>query len=170
LDARDIVIVAVFAFLKSAVMDWSTEDERQPCISRAQCTAFRRSLVLPSSSEAALPDGFQVWIAQYRRTRVMETYAHIDELSPVGIYAGFRILVITYVVGSFVFQATFPRWTRKRQYRELPILTRINDLYSIPIWPGIGVAHWPPPRHIDRSSLDDFRERFRRVLVRRTSG
>lgn len=70
-DETGILTITVYAFLKSAVLDsWATETNRTPCISRAVCTAFCDSLTSHSDTRSiALPDGLQVWIAQYRRTR-----------------------------------------------------------------------------------------------------
>ena len=93
----------------------------------------------------------------------MEAFFHIDEIEGPGPFKGYRILIITYVVGSFAFQATFPRWKKRTRQRPSRPVLEITDLWSAPIWPGVTVAYWPPPGHISRSSLDDFRKRFNRV-------
>ena len=42
----------------------------------------------------------------------MEAQAFIEEMSGVRHFKGYRILVITYIVGSFIFQLTCPRWSK----------------------------------------------------------
>ena len=166
-DFHDILILTSFFFLKSAVLDWSVESQtRTPCISRANCLAFRLSLVADGSDDIALPLGLQVWIAHYRRTHVMEAQALIDELTGRGLYRGYRIVLITYVVGSFIFQLAFPRWRKRTRNRPAaPFFQMLGDVQSVAIWPGVETAHWPPPAHVDSRSLEIFRERFRRVTI-----
>jgi hypothetical protein len=167
LDTEAIVTVAALAFLKAAVLDWSGEETRTPCISRSLCTRFQRSLTSPSSDAVVLPDGLQIWIAGYRSKRKMEARAHIDELEgSSGSFRGCRILLITYIVGFFALQLTFPQWRkRSRQYQPLPSFQPLGDMRSVAIWPNVRTARWPPRQYLSRGTLDDFRERFRRVLV-----
>jgi hypothetical protein len=167
----DIVTLTAFAFMKSAVLDWrATNIRRIPCLSRATCLAFCRSLTSPNAIEGiCFPDGLQVWIARYRRTRVMEAQAFSDEMTGVRHFKGYRILVITYVVGSFIFQLTQPVWNKATRRRPPPPFFQIlgNDRLSVPIWPNVTVAYWPPESHVDGRSLQSFRERFRHVRVPR---
>src|SRR4029079_12587905 len=52
----DLLTIAAFAFLKSAVLDWSTiELNRKPCISRTACVSFRESLTLLTHGDVAFP-------------------------------------------------------------------------------------------------------------------
>jgi hypothetical protein len=167
-DATDIVTITAFAFLKSAILDWAIEDKRRPCISRTACIAFKHSLTDPASDGLVLPDGLQVWIAAYRRARAMEAQTFSDELSGVAPYKGYTILVITYVVGSFIFQLTFPKWSRSPRNRpDAPFFDVIGDMHSVPIWPDVDIAYWPPPAHVHSSALQSFRQRFRQVRVKR---
>jgi hypothetical protein len=96
----------------------------------------------------------------------MEAQAFIEEMTGVRQFKGYRILVITYIVGSFIFQLTYPRWSKVTRNRPpAPFLMISYDIESVPIWPGVNVAYWPPPAHIERNSLEAFRERFRRVRL-----
>jgi hypothetical protein len=150
LDEQGVLTITAFAFLKSAVLDWmATDNGRQPVISRAACTAFRDSLADPSYvGDVALPVGLQVWIARYRRTRTMEALAFTEEMTGARHFKGYRILVITYVVGSFIFQLTLPRWVKvARKRTTAPFFQVFGDIVSVPIWPGITTAHWPPPTY-----------------------
>jgi hypothetical protein len=167
-DAVNIVTLAAFIFLKSAVLEWSSAMPRGrvPCISRALCVSFRASLVRPSSGTVALPPHLQIWIARYQRSRKMEAQAFIDELTGRGPFKGYRILLINYLVGSFIFQLTLPRWAKRTRNRPAPPFFQvIGDLKSVPIWPDVTFASWPPPLHIDSRSLQNFRERFTHVLL-----
>ena len=96
----------------------------------------------------------------------MEAFAVIDELKG-GLVNIQRILVITYVVGSFVFQLTAPKWRRSNRHQDMPaqVFKPIGDTKSISIWPNARTARWPPRTQLSRSTLEDFRERFRRVVV-----
>jgi hypothetical protein len=164
-DEEDILVLTAFAFLKSAVLDWSVRDKgRKPCLSRAVCVAFRDSLTTGPLGDIFFPSGLQVWIARWRRTHRMEAQAFIEEMTGVRQFKGYRILVITYIVGSFIFQLTYPRWSKATRHRPpAPFLGIINDVQSVPIWPGVNLAYWPPLAHVDRSTLEAFRERFRRI-------
>ena len=162
LDAVGIVTLTAFAFMKSAVLDWRARARhRQPCISRAACMAFQRSLTSQDPrSDIAFPSGLQVWVARYQRKYTMEAQAFTEEMK------GYRILLVTYVVGSFIFQVTYPRWskpTRKRPDR--PFFRIVDDFYSVPIWPNENFAHWPPPLKVGSRALESFRQRLRRVTA-----
>jgi hypothetical protein len=167
LDAEAIVVVSAWAFLKTAVLDWGEEDKRPPRISRACCTTFRDSLVTSHSGDIAIPKGFQLWLAQYRSDRAFEAVVQVDELRVIGPYRGYAILVVTYIIGNLIFQATFPRWIGLVGTRRppLPAFYRINDQHSVPIWPFVDAAYWPPLGQVTSSTFKDFRERFRRVLM-----
>lgn len=165
-DELDILTVTSFAFLKSAVLDWWATQDRTPCILRTACMAFRRSLTSSSSDEIALPLGLQVWIARYRRTRAFEAQAFCEEMTGARHFKGYRILVVTYVVGSFIFQLTYPRWAKATRNRPAAPFFRIdNDHVSVPIWPDVDFAHWPPLSYVSSGTLESFRERFRRVRI-----
>ena len=165
-----IVTIAAFAFMKAAVLDYSAENVRSPYFSPAVCHRFRASL---QSDRAAvfLPEGFQVWIANYRSTRRRELLFWIDSFAiTAGPFTGYSALVITYVVGAFVFQITYPRWMRFGKRRPgRPFLTQpgIWDSASIPIWPNVDAATWPPPKYLNGGSLQNFRERLKTILVPR---
>lgn len=163
LDAYDLTVVTMYAFMKSAVLDWQEEPPgRRPCISRRACLAFRRGLVADPSG-VNLPDGLQVFIARYQRTRRMEASATTDELSGVRHFKGYRVLLVTYVVGSFIFQLLYPRWSRQTRKRpEPPFFFKRQDRLSIPIWPNVTSANWPPFDSVTQATLGDFRQRFRR--------
>lgn len=169
-DIGDIWTLTAFMFLKAAVLDWAAKSSiRQPCISRAACVAFRESLMSPELPERgiALPDGLQLWIARFRRTQKMEARTSTDELTGVRQFKGYKILVVTYQVGSFIFQMTFPRWTRRtRNHPDPPFFDIHGDLASVRIWPGVDVSYWPPPAQVSGKTFDAFRQRFRRVLIR----
>jgi hypothetical protein len=167
-DDVGIITITAFAFLKSAVLDWSSEDERTPCISRSACLSFRHSLTSPSyEGDIAFPAGLQVWIGRYRRTHKMEAFTFTEEMSGGNHrhVKGYRILVITYVVGSFLFQLTCPRWIalKTRNRPDPPFFEVVRDSLSVPVWPNVTFAYWPPPSHVDRRTLESFRERFRRI-------
>jgi hypothetical protein len=163
-----IITLTSFAFMKSAVLDWRYADIRTPRISRSACIAFRESLTKSDADDIAFPDGLQVWIARYRRTHKMEALTFIEEMIGARHFKGYRILVITYVVGSFIFQLTCPKWTKRTRHRPAaPFFQIIGDLRSVPIWPGVHFTSWPPPSHVDSRTLESFRERFRRVLLPR---
>jgi hypothetical protein len=164
LDHFEIVAVSAFAFMKAAVLDWSQEDQRGPRIPRAVCTDFRTSLVSDLSPTVRFPDGLQVWLASYNRSRKMEARSHIDELVAGPPLKGHIILVITYLVGSFVFQLTFPSWPgpkKKRLYT--PTFDLPPDRRTVLIWPDVPSAKWPPVEQLSGSTFGDFRERLRRV-------
>jgi hypothetical protein len=168
----DIVTLTAFAFMKSAVLDWQPKQiRRKPCISRTACLAFHHSLTSRSATgEIAFPDGLQVWLAWYRRIHRMEAQAFSEEMTGARQFKGYRILVITYIVGAFVFQLTYPRWTKTRRNRPpAPFFQVIGDIQSVPIWPDVTAAFWPPETHINSSTLESFRERFRRIRVPRFS-
>lgn len=134
-DECDILTLTSFAFMKSAVLDWqTTARSRTPCISRRACMAFRASLTSDSATgDIAFPDGLQVWIARYRRTHKMEAQAFTEEMIGTRQFKGYRILVITYVVGSFIFQLTFPRWTKRTRNRPTaPFFQIVGDIQSRP--------------------------------------
>jgi len=119
-----------------------------------------------SRGDVALPGGLQVWIARYRRARRMEAQAFSEEMKGTRQFKGYRILVITYIAGSFIFQLTYPRWVKPTRKRTTaPFFQIFRDVLSVPIWPGVDFAYWPPLGHIDGRTLNDFRERFRRVRV-----
>ncbi len=167
-DALDVVTITAFAFMKSALLDWQPIDiPRSPCISRSACLAFRHFLTSNSTTaDIPLPDGLQVWIARYRRTYRMEAQAFCEEMKGARQFKGYRILVITYVVGSFIFQLTCPRWSKPTRKRiSAPFFHMFGDTASVPIWPGVSAAYWPPLTYVDRSTLEGFRERFRRIRV-----
>jgi hypothetical protein len=168
-NEHDILTVTSFAFLKSAVLDWSaTAQRRKPCLSRAACLRFRDSLLPSAAGGVVFPDGLQVWIARYRRTHRMEALAFTEEMTGARQFKGYKILVVTYVVGSFIFQLTCPRWVKAARNRPAaPFFEIVGDLWSVPIWPGMTYAYWPPLSHVDNSALEAFRERFRRVHIRR---
>jgi hypothetical protein len=162
----EILVTTCLAFLKAAVLDWSANDMgRTPCISRTSCLRFRRS-VASGDGDPVFPDGLQVWIARYRRTHRMEAQTFTEEMTGARHFKGYRILVVTYVVGSFVFQLTYPKWSKATRNRPpAPFFQVIGDLRAVPIWPGVSSAHWPPLTHIDGRTLESFRERFRHVLL-----
>jgi hypothetical protein len=165
-DDFGIITIAAFAFMKSAVLDWSTPDpNRKPCISRTACTTFRTSLVSRSySGDIAIPTGVQIWLARYQRTHKMEAFAFSEEMIGVRRFQGYRILVITYLVGSLIFQLTYPRWVGLTRNRPTaPFFQVIGDNWSVPIWPDVSVADWPPLAHVTSRTLESFRERFRRI-------
>ncbi len=96
----------------------------------------------------------------------MEAQAFNEEMKGARQFKGYRILVTTYIVGSFIFQLTFPRWAKAtRNHAAAPFFQIVNDSQSVPIWPGVLFAYWPPETHIDGSSLERFRERFRNIRV-----
>lgn len=163
-----VLTIVAFAFMKSVVLDYSAEDERSPFVQPAMCARFRHSLTsgLPDDT-IALPSGLQVWMAKYRRERRMENVYWIDALHlNAGPLRGYDILQITYVVGAFAFQLTFPKWRKRTRRRPPgPVITqhRIWDDAAIPIWPNVPIAMWPPAKYLDRASLEHFRYRFRIV-------
>lgn len=166
----DNLMITSFAFLKSAVLDWSATDRgRKPLLSRPICLRFRESLTsLPPNGvyDVTLPAGLQVWIARYRRTHRMEAQAFSEEMTGVRHLKGYKVLIVTYVVGSFIFQLTWPRWTKATRNRPpAPFFEILGDDFAVPIWPGVSVSYWPPFAHIDSRSLEAFRERFRRVRI-----
>ncbi len=169
IDAVGAITIAAFAFLKSAVLDWSSLDGgRSPCIPRWACKSFCKGLsTAPSAGLVVIPAGVQVWVARYRRTHKMEALAFVEELSPVsGRFRGYRILLVTYVVGSFIFQFVYPTWRRLgHKVAPPPFFENVRDPLSIPVWPWRPVldVSWPPPVPVDRSGLDRLRERFRRA-------
>lgn len=165
LSAKDILVVTAFAFLKSAVLDWSAATRRRPCLSRSACLAFRRSLssavILPNHM---FPVGLQVWLARYQRTHAMEAQAFTDEMTGVRQFKGYRILVVTYAVGSLVFQLLYPRWSKRTRNRPSPpFFHAVGDRQSVPIWPGVTRAFWPPLDHLTGRTLEAFRKRFKTV-------
>lgn len=165
-----IVTIVAFAFMKSAVLDYSVEDARNPYISRAMASRFRESLCSPHGV-LAIPDGVQVWLAWYR-ARQLETQFWIDGFTfTEGVFRGYRVMVITYMVGHFAFQLTYPRWTeRTRRRAPIPLITqaRFWDEGSVLIWPNPMRPVWPPPKYLNRAALEDFRKRFRKLRVPRT--
>jgi hypothetical protein len=168
LDTLALMTLVSFAFMKSAVLDWyAVRKDRTACISRTTCAAFRRSLTSDSfDGSIALPDGLQAWIARYRRTHAMEALAFCEEMAGARQFKGYRILVITYVVGSFIFQLTYPRWAKVTRNRPTaPFFQVIGDVLSAPIWPGVDSADWPPLLYVESRTLESFRERFRRIRV-----
>ena len=145
-DKYDINVIAAFAFLKSAVLDWSSDHKgRLPCISRTLCLAFRRGLTSSDPPTLALPTGLQIWIGRYQRKHRMEALAFTEELTGARHVKGYKILVITYVVGSFIFQLTYPRWTKRTRNHPAPPFFQVpGDLLAVPIWPSVTRAYWPP--------------------------
>jgi hypothetical protein len=167
-DDLDIVTTTAFAFMKSAVLDWQPNVKRPRRISRPACMAFRASLMPGSKGDIAFPDGLQLWLAKYKRTRKMEAFSYVDELIGKRNLKGYRILVITYLVGSFIFQLTLPRWTKRTRHRApAPFFQIIGDIESVPIWPGVLSAYWPPIADVNGRTLQVFRERFRTIRVPR---
>lgn len=168
-SALDVVTLASFFFLKSAVLDWSVKDppNRRPCIPRSACVRFMDSFVSPHSTGIAFPPHLQAWVARYKRTHVMEAQAFIDELTGrCRRLKGYRILLITYAVGSFVFQLTCPRPSKEtRNKPDGPLFDASSDRRAVAIWPDAGISYWPPALYLDRSTLEVFRQRFRRVDV-----
>jgi hypothetical protein len=163
-----ILTTVCFAFMKSAVLDYTYEETRPPYISPSACSRFR--LWLSGASDTPwLPDGLQVWIAWYRRKRQMEARTWINGLNfTSGTFKGYKVLLITYVVGSLALQITLPRWTKHlRKQGRLPSFNQgpIWDDACIPIWPGVHTARWPPPKYLDHAALEDFQKRFRTVNV-----
>jgi hypothetical protein len=115
----------------------------------------------------ALPGGLQVWLAGYLRVRHTEAYSYVDELQVPG--GDHIVMVITYVVDSFVFQLTLPRLRdTSHDWPHGPLFQTIGDFRAVAIWPDVFNASWPPRKQLDPGTLQDFRERFRRVLVRRS--
>jgi len=119
------ITLTAFACLKSMILDYAAEQERKPLISRLSCTRFRESLA-PGGYGPAVPDGAQIWIAWYHREREMEAQAWTRGLRfDTGRFAGYNVLVITYMVGAFVFQFTCPKWTKLTRRRPpLPFITQ----------------------------------------------
>ena len=100
----------------------------------------------------------------------MEGRAAIDNLEiDMGVFRGYGILIITYVIGAFAFQLTFPRWLKTTRRRPpLPMITQNEWVWgsrSTLIWPDVDAARWPPPKHLDSTTLEDFRERFKTLNV-----
>lgn len=159
-----IVTVVTFALMKCMVLDCAYEDERKPLFSPLACALFRESLTTAHSAPVAFPAGVQVWMAAYRRTREVEARVWINGLVlKTGRYAGFNVLMITYAISAFVFQLTFPRWTRlSRRPSDWPFITQAKhwDDFAVPIWPGVDGARWPPAKHLDSGSLENFCNRF----------
>jgi hypothetical protein len=164
-----IITIVSFAFMKAAVLDYGAEESRRPYISSATCAAFRRSLT-SGSHGPVLPDGLQVWIARYRGKHKMEGRAAIDNLEiDMGVFRGYGILIITYAIGALAFQLTCPRWLKTTRRRPpLPMITQNEWVWgsrSTLIWPAVDAALWPPPKHLDSTTLEDFRERFKTLNV-----
>jgi hypothetical protein len=161
-----IATIATFAFMKTAVLDWSVPTERPARIPRLACTTFRDSLTR-SHALPALPDGLQVWLGHFKPKRATEAWATVDELSVgEGPFKGYIILVVTYIVDALLIQITFPRWNKwPRKAGPLPFFDDVRDGRVVPIWPNVNAALWPPPRHVTSQSVQSFRERFRKVLM-----
>jgi len=118
-----ILTVATFAFMKSAVLDYSAEKTRPPFISPATCHRFRAAM--QGSGSIFVPEGVQIWMARYRGEREVEYRFWIDSMAlTVGPYRGYDILLITYVAEAFVLQLTFPRWRKHKQPSVVPFLLK----------------------------------------------
>lgn len=160
-----IVIIAALATMKAMVLDAAYESFRPPRFPRLSCVHFRESLTA-SSRELSIPNGTQIWLAAYRRTKQVDARFWMQELIlKTGRYAGFRVFLITYVVSAFVFQLAYPRWMRlSRLTVEPPFLKQAStwDRFSFPIWPHADYVVWPPHSFLERDgrSLEDFSNRF----------
>jgi hypothetical protein len=162
-----IVTVAAFVFMKTAVLDWGTKDKRKPYISRSACIAFRRSLTRSQSPPLAIPEGFHIWLWHFLSDRQTEARTEIDEMeADTGPFKGYKILVISYAVGHFLFQVTFPKWMRRNRNRPPSPMFR-GDTRGVLFWPDAHRATWPPTAQVSRVTLESFQQRFRRVLVPR---
>jgi hypothetical protein len=118
-----ILTITAFAFMKSAVLDYSAETTRPPSISPATCHRFRASM--QGIGPFFLPEGVQVWMARYRGERKVEYRFWIDSMAiTVGPYRGYDVLLITYVLGAFVFQLAFPKWRKHKRPTVLPFFTQ----------------------------------------------
>jgi hypothetical protein len=153
-----IVTIAAFATMKAMVLDTAYESARSPRFPRLARVRFRESL--------SIPDGTQIWLAAYHRAREVDARFWMNELIfKSGRYAGFRVLLITYVVSAFVFQLTYPHWTRiSRLTIKPPFINQAStwDTFSVPIWPYTGNVVWPPYGVLQRDgrALEDFSNRF----------
>lgn len=162
-----ILTVSAFMFMKSAVLDYSAEKTRPPFISPIICHRFRS--VMRGVGSIHLPEGVQIWMARYRGERKEEYRFWIDSMAlTFGPYRGFDILVITYVAQAFVLQLTFPRWRKRKQPTVLPVFTQADvwDVASVPIWPDVHHATWPPLKYLNGAALQDFRHRLETVQFR----
>jgi hypothetical protein len=105
-----------------------------------------------------LPDGVQIWLARYGSGH-LAAHAVTDALEP--IQPGYRFLLITYVVGALAFQLTCPQWMKRRPEPPAPPNFDVTgDRRSIPIWPNVLTARWPPPISLTKGTLEDFCHRF----------
>lgn len=156
--------LAAFAFMKAAVLDAAALDKgRRPFIPRRAALALRGHF-LSTEPSLVLPSGLQVWIARYQRTHVMEALTFTEEITGASNLKGYKILVCTYVLGSFLFQLTLPKWVKPTRRRlDPPFLVGHDDAISVPIWPNVSSAYWPPLESINKGTLQAFRERFRRI-------
>lgn len=164
---RGIHDIASFAFMKAAVLDYSAENRRPPIISPATCHGFRRSVQTPIRKSLP-PAGLQVWMARYRSQRRMETRFSINGLVITkGAFKGFHLLLITYLVGAFALQVTFPKWTKQSRKPLMPFIHQAPywDKFSTAIWPGVDDAVWPPPQPLTAETFEAFRERFKFLTV-----
>ncbi len=154
------VTVASFAFMKAVVLDQQHARDRSPRIRRPHRQAFRRARQYCNNT--GLPSQLQVSLLHYRRTRVMEAYAMIDEIEIAqGPNSGYRIPCFTYVVGALALQVTYPVWLGKQ--RAPPGTPTVPDMppdLALPIWPHRADTHWPPARAVSSASLDFLRRRF----------
>jgi hypothetical protein len=155
-----IATIATYTFLKAVVVDYSiTLDGHRPFFKPATRYRFREDFVMPR--------GIQIWLAHHRqRDKLSSGRAWSSTLQLYsGIAKGFHFYIFTYMVGCLVVQLTCPQWGKSAvpRLRDLPVLDEAPGwrAYTVQIWPDVSAAHWPPPRDMNRQTLERFRHRFR---------
>ncbi len=162
LSAEGIATLAAYAFLKAAVVDYAiTLDGHRPFFQPKSRVMFR--------DELAIPNGTQIWLAHHGSNRDLQSgHAWSTTLQLYsGIVKGFDFYLFTYFVGHLVLQLTCPRWRKNaaRRPKELPVLieAKVWRHFTVPIWPDVQQAEWPPHHQLDSHTLQKLRDRFRNL-------
>jgi hypothetical protein len=160
LDALGIVTITSWAFKTAVIIDQLTT-RRRPFFRPAARQAFMRDL--------SIPDGVQIWLAEYgtRTPRRGHFTTHYLRPRTTPRLKGFEFYVLTFMVGRLAFQVLSPRWaSRLPRRRSMPLLTHIPEWNAATVrtWPNDNtIVTWPPPEPITDGLLDQFTYRWARI-------
>ncbi len=154
--------IAAFAFKTTVVVDYMNTGRRPYGLAD---NFFKRATRERFKASLSLPEGVQIWLAEFRSKAVCAGRLHPAYFKfKVGPLKDFYFYVLTYAVGHFVFQILCSRRTKRTRRRQsFPnIIQRPEwDAASIPIWPNHGLpVGWPPSQHFSDGSLNLFGDRW----------
>lgn len=156
---RDIQIVASLVLIKAIVADRLTA-ERPPILSAGERRTFARTLTIPT--------GVQMWLASLPDTR-RGIFKNIQIETAGSTARDFHAQIFTFGAGHFVAQCVAARWRKRtaNRTRNEILLTQnpVWDEVSVPFWPFRDAVDWPPRHNLTNILIDEFTNRWTRLVV-----